>query len=984
MAAKNRREKHGLQTGIIGCTILFFLIVWILSPVEGVGSRITVGDALLKTDQLRDQTRSGGANIPVGVISNGVLGLEDAQQSGDLPSEVTVLKEGKESEGTAILEIIHDIAPDAPLIFADFGGGKEQNFVTAIQNLIASGARVIVDDVGFLQTSYFEDGTIASSLNQLLEAHPDIILVSAAGNNADAHYQGLFEDDGTGYHSCNGKTGIPVVINPGANISVFLQWDDPFTSSNNDYNLYLVENGEIIRTSERPQRGGESPFEKFTYQNKGKESVNAEIRISQAGENTEPAILEVFINAPKNKVKVPPEFLIPEDSIIGQAAVPKVISVAAISSEKVPDIAKFSSNGYVTISWPEPEKRMKPDVVGISNVEVSGSGRFPTVFRGTSAAAPHIGGLIALEWSLFPNLPADEIRKALLNSSLELGTPGWDSAFGYGLPDALKMYEQLKAVSPESSSGSGATPVVQVPSNLIGSEIIQPGVIIGPIIITEPGVYTLGADIFDYSGMIISIFTSDVTIVGAGHTIEGTSVQFVDEEPVMQTGILIQSPDNSRISNVLVQDLTVTGTNTGIGGTGVEGLVINNCQLGFNTNGIVISDSHDVVISGNKISGNADVGIIVTGTDNTTIDGNIIDNNLYGIMTGGSSNNHLINNEIRDNLRDSEMAQTEEESELISAPGSPGNTTCPEGYSEDTSGGCILITGPVEAGSPGTSGPNMTESNPSESGSSGEPDSFENESIESTPNEGFESCNSDEIWDSTTKTCVNVNCDFSELRSLLKLDFGGDFQDLTDSSNKAEILKYRSNSPKNERGEYDECLIEVTRYPTISDAMVYVQNRGHCINKLVGNRYVVSVCVPHYYGNLGIHEQEVLSDLSSKLEKYLLNTGLSCDPPLNEEESYSIPELSDPSVQISGNQLDDSTGNAAETIKENETDAICSCPGFTDDIIVKGTSFTRNPDDCLYHGTGSDGHHLVFDCHTMWFTCLTCGNNGAVSMSEIS
>ncbi len=526
---------------------------------------------------------------------------------------------------------------------------------------------MIVDDVGFLQVSYFEDGTTASRLNQILEKHPEIIFVSAAGNNADAHYQGFFSDDGTGYHSFEGKTGIPVTINPGGSIEVHLQWDDPFRTSTNDYNLYLFQGGQLIGMSERPQTGSEKPMEKFTYQNTGKTPVLAEIRISKAGENTEPKSLEVFINARKDKVIIADDFLIPEDSIIGQAAVPNVISVAAISPGNIPNIAKFSSNGYVTISWPQPETRLKPDITGVSDVDVTGSGGFPKKFAGTSAAAPHIAALIALEWSLFPTLPADDIRKILFSSTLELGAPGWDPAFGYGLPDALKMYNQLKADYGESSTQI-TPPIVQTPPEFIEPIEGPPGVIMGPITITEPGTYTLGADILDFSGVIIRVVSSDVIIIGAGYSVEGTSVQFADEAPVSKTGIIIQSLDNTRIRNVVIQDIIITSTTGGITGTAVDGLIIDKCQLPFNTNGIELSDSKDCMITNCVISGNSNTGIIVTGgSDNTTIEKNKITNNLFSINTEGSTNNHLNNNDISDNRRDNETP-TEILPEPVSVP----------------------------------------------------------------------------------------------------------------------------------------------------------------------------------------------------------------------------------------------------------------------------------------------------------------------------
>ncbi|PKL59866.1 MAG: hypothetical protein CVV33_05655, partial [Methanomicrobiales archaeon HGW-Methanomicrobiales-4] len=106
MNVKDCRGPEQFQTQLI-IIVLLILILVIISPVQAAGSKMTVGDIILKTDQLRNLTQTGGANIPIGVISNGVIGLKNSQQSGDLPPEVLVLNEGDRSEGTAMLEIIH-------------------------------------------------------------------------------------------------------------------------------------------------------------------------------------------------------------------------------------------------------------------------------------------------------------------------------------------------------------------------------------------------------------------------------------------------------------------------------------------------------------------------------------------------------------------------------------------------------------------------------------------------------------------------------------------------------------------------------------------------------------------------------------------------------------------------------------------------------------------------------------------------------------
>jgi subtilisin len=55
---------------------------------------------------------------------------------------------------------------------------------------------------------------------------------------------------------------------------------------------------------------------------------------------------------------------------------------------------------------------------------------------GTSMACPHVTGTAALILSSDSELSASEVRNRLQNTADDLGSPGWDSWYGYGLVDA--------------------------------------------------------------------------------------------------------------------------------------------------------------------------------------------------------------------------------------------------------------------------------------------------------------------------------------------------------------------------------------------------------------------------------------------------------------------------------------------------------------------------------------------------------------------
>ena len=90
--------------------------------------------------------------------SDSVDALAALQGTGDLPTPVTVLAAQSgvpgTSEGTAMLEIVFDLAPAADLLFATANGGQPQ-FAQNITDLAAAVAEVIVDDLFYFADAAF-------------------------------------------------------------------------------------------------------------------------------------------------------------------------------------------------------------------------------------------------------------------------------------------------------------------------------------------------------------------------------------------------------------------------------------------------------------------------------------------------------------------------------------------------------------------------------------------------------------------------------------------------------------------------------------------------------------------------------------------------------------------------------------------------------------------------------------------------------------
>jgi serine protease len=71
-------------------------------------------------------------------------------------------------------------------------------------------------------------------------------------------------------------------------------------------------------------------------------------------------------------------------------------------------------------------------------------------WEGTSMAAPHVSGLVALMLSY--GFPSSQVRTALQQTALDLGTSGWDNTYGYGRVNAYAALRWLDDAEPSPSA----------------------------------------------------------------------------------------------------------------------------------------------------------------------------------------------------------------------------------------------------------------------------------------------------------------------------------------------------------------------------------------------------------------------------------------------------------------------------------------------------------------------------------------------------
>jgi hypothetical protein len=109
-----------------------------------------------------------------------------------------------------------------------------------------------------------------------------------------------------------------------------------------------------------------------------------------------------------------------------------VCAVGAVNSQGI--IAGFSSRGY--------KGKLKPNIVSVGvQTIIAGLDNQPSAGNGTSFSCPNVAGLIACLWQAFPELNNMQLLEAVYRSSDRYTSP--DSAYGNGIPNFRKAYEQL-------------------------------------------------------------------------------------------------------------------------------------------------------------------------------------------------------------------------------------------------------------------------------------------------------------------------------------------------------------------------------------------------------------------------------------------------------------------------------------------------------------------------------------------------------------
>jgi hypothetical protein len=444
-----------------------------VAPIPDQGTVVSEGVSLMGS-RLWNSAGLDGKGVRVGVLDSGFFRYEALVGQELPPRERVVARSFRRDNamfspsspsrhGTALAEIVHDVAPGATLYLTAFGTDVELR--RAMDYLIGERVDVISTSFSIPSGCFTGPGIFEPYLRKAREA--GIFWSSSGGNDGDQHWEGRWrDDDADRLHNFQGADNLNDIdvelfefeYPSGERVATFViagifSWEADCQNAGDDYEVVFFD-----------EQGRElPPFDEDTGQGQVNEWIwrpgvpiksffaTLDYPVSEVGrtKRVRMAIRRLRSGAPQGGLDVIwrccdiQRFEYSDSrgsvSIFEPRSSANVFTVGAFAHDpgRCPSWARCPSGLFAYSSrGPTKDGRIKPDLTAPSHVSTASYGRFrggdDQGFTGTSAAQPHVAGAAALIKQAFPSYGPSEIARFLESRAEDRGSPGKDNDWGAG------------------------------------------------------------------------------------------------------------------------------------------------------------------------------------------------------------------------------------------------------------------------------------------------------------------------------------------------------------------------------------------------------------------------------------------------------------------------------------------------------------------------------------------------------------------------
>ena len=420
------------------------------------GSAVTQGAAVSGASTWQNSGYSG-AGVTIAVVDAGFANLDSEIALGNLPAGTTVVGNycsdvNDTDHGTAVAEIIHQMAPGATLSL--YCINDNIGLQSAEAQIQAAGIKIVNCSLAFPGDDRGDGtggGPNSAAATVQTARQSGILWIESAGNSGIDHWTGTFSPDVPANHltklDAKGDDLDFVTVSQGQSATFFLQWDDWPKSYLNialvaaPSDQHGIPSGSFVSQAQTPGQsptlslcfapGGNGCIDSSTFPAAGQlfavgiqvPSTVAALKFDLDYEGSvSPNSLSCAV--PNASSKTCTTYSPTPGSVAQPASSPYALAVGAADASgnnacgsDVSGTGTFPLENYSS-QGPTIDGRTKPDIAAFDAT----AGSLATPFCGTSASAPHVAGAAALIAQTHPGYTADQLQ-AFLTSHANGGNP---------------------------------------------------------------------------------------------------------------------------------------------------------------------------------------------------------------------------------------------------------------------------------------------------------------------------------------------------------------------------------------------------------------------------------------------------------------------------------------------------------------------------------------------------------------------------------